>query len=101
MRKYDDSYMKAIDILAAFVLAMGGLFWGVGGPIRLQPDRGRFRRDEPHQPNNLLAVRGGGSLRNHILPYDSAPMGLQTMARSRRNKRRLGLEGTAWQTIKQ
>ena len=37
MRKYDDSYMKAIDILAAFVLAMGGLFWGVVGLFGFNP----------------------------------------------------------------
>ena len=31
MRDYDDSYMKAVDVLAAFILAVGGLCWGMVG----------------------------------------------------------------------
>jgi uncharacterized protein len=47
MRKYDDNYMKAIDILAAFVLAMGGLFWGVVGLFGINPIEAAFGEMSP------------------------------------------------------
>jgi hypothetical protein len=37
MRDYDNGYMKAIDVLAAFILAVGGLFWGVVGLFAFNP----------------------------------------------------------------
>jgi hypothetical protein len=37
MRVYDNGYMKGIDLLAAFVLAMGGLCWGVVGLFAFNP----------------------------------------------------------------
>jgi uncharacterized membrane protein YuzA (DUF378 family) len=37
MRHYDTSYLKAIDILAAFILAAGGLCWGAVGLFAFNP----------------------------------------------------------------
>jgi uncharacterized membrane protein YuzA (DUF378 family) len=37
MRDYDNGYMKGIDILAAFVLAVGGLCWGAVGLFAFNP----------------------------------------------------------------
>jgi len=37
MSEYDNGYMKVIDILAAFVLAVGGLCWGAVGLFAFNP----------------------------------------------------------------
>jgi uncharacterized protein len=37
MRDYDDRYMKGIDLMAAFVLAVGGLCWGSLGFFGANP----------------------------------------------------------------
>jgi uncharacterized protein len=37
MREYDNSYIKGIDLLAAIVLAIGGLCWGAVGLFAFNP----------------------------------------------------------------
>ena len=37
MRDHNDGYMKGIDILAAAVLAVGGLCWGAVGLFEVNP----------------------------------------------------------------
>jgi uncharacterized membrane protein YuzA (DUF378 family) len=37
MRVYDNGYMKGIDVLAAFILAAGGLCWGAVGLFAFNP----------------------------------------------------------------
>jgi uncharacterized membrane protein YuzA (DUF378 family) len=37
MREYDNHYIKGIDLLAAFVLAVGGLCWGAVGLFAFNP----------------------------------------------------------------
>ncbi len=37
MRDYNDRYMKGIDLIAAFVLAVGGLCWGSVGFFGVNP----------------------------------------------------------------
>jgi uncharacterized membrane protein YuzA (DUF378 family) len=37
MRDYDNGYMKGIDVLAAFILAVGGLCWGAVGLFAFNP----------------------------------------------------------------
>ena len=37
MRNYNDGYMKGIDILAAAILAVGGLCWGAVGLFEVNP----------------------------------------------------------------
>ncbi len=47
MRDYDNSYLKGIDILAAFVLAVGGLCWGAVGLFAFNPVEAAFGAMSP------------------------------------------------------
>jgi uncharacterized membrane protein YuzA (DUF378 family) len=47
MRDYDNSYLKGIDIFAAFVLAVGGLCWGAVGLFAFNPVEAAFGAMSP------------------------------------------------------
>ena len=42
MRYYSDGYMKGIDLLAAIILAIGGLCWGAIGFFEFNPVEAAF-----------------------------------------------------------
>jgi uncharacterized protein len=42
MKNFNDSYMKGIDMLAAVILAIGGLCWGVIGFFEVNPVEAAF-----------------------------------------------------------
>jgi len=91
MRDHNDGYMKGIDILAAGILAIGGLCWvrsASSNSTRSRPPSPH----EPDQPIDLCFVRAGGGLRNLLLSLDPAAMGVQTVARNRGDPRGLMLE---------
>ncbi len=47
MRDHNDGYMKGIDILAAGILAIGGLCWGAIGFFEFNPVEAAFGPTSP------------------------------------------------------
>jgi hypothetical protein len=47
MREHESSYLKGIDMLAAFILAAGGLCWGAVGLFAFNPVEAVFGAMSP------------------------------------------------------
>jgi uncharacterized membrane protein YuzA (DUF378 family) len=47
MKEYDNNFLKGIDILAAFILAAGGLCWGAVGLFAFSPVEAVFGAVSP------------------------------------------------------
>jgi uncharacterized protein len=42
MRRHDETYLKGVDLFAAFILAVGGLCWGTVGLFAFNPVEAAF-----------------------------------------------------------
>jgi uncharacterized membrane protein YuzA (DUF378 family) len=67
MRDYHSGIMKGIDLLAAFVLAVGGLCWGAVGLLAFDPVEAAFGEMSP--TSRLIYLLFGVAALYEILFY--------------------------------